>query len=66
MDFAVSTDDPSSDPHQHLSAPAVHEGAKGLTGPGKLSGALLKFKPVGFAPSNEVQQFLVCHWRRFY
>jgi len=48
-------------PDQHLSAPTVHEGAKGLAGPGKLSGALLEFKLFGFAPSNEVQQFLVCH-----
>jgi hypothetical protein len=53
-------------PDQNLSAPAVHEGAKGLAGPGKLSGALLEFKLFGFASLNERQQFLVCHWRKFY
>jgi hypothetical protein len=53
-------------PDQHLSAPAVHECAKGLAGPGKLSGALLEFKLFGFASLNERQQFLVCHWRKFY
>jgi hypothetical protein len=50
------------DPDQHLSAPTVHEGAKGLAGPGKLSGALLEFKLFGFASSNECQQVLICHW----
>jgi hypothetical protein len=51
-----------SNPDQDLSAPTVHEGAKGLAGPGKLSGALLEFKLFGFASTNEVQQVLVCHW----
>jgi hypothetical protein len=41
-------------PDQDLSTTAVHEGAKGLTGPGKLNGALLEFKLVGFASPNEV------------
>ena len=53
-------------PDQHLSAAAVHEGAKGLAGPGKLSRALLEFKLFGFASSNEVLQLLVCHLRKFY
>jgi len=49
-----------------LSAPAVHESAKGLAGPWELSGALLEFKLFGFASLNERQQFLVCHGRKFY
>ena len=46
---------------QHLSAPAIHEGAEGFPGPGKLGGALLEFKLFGFTSSNEVQQFLGRH-----
>ena len=53
-------------PDQHLSAAAIHEGAKGLAGPGKLSRALLEFKLFGFASSNEVLQLLACHLRKFY
>ena len=48
--------------NQHLSTPTVHEGAKGLAGPRKLSRALLEFKLFGFTSSNEVQQVLICHW----
>jgi hypothetical protein len=38
----------------------------GLGGSGKLSGALLEIKPLGFVSSNEVQQVLVCDWKEFY
>jgi hypothetical protein len=53
-------------PDQHLSAATVHEGAKSLACPRKLSGALLELKLFGFATLNEREQFLVCHCRKFY
>jgi len=46
---------------QHMSVPTIHEGAKSLANPGKLSRALLEFKLFGFASLNECQQFPARH-----
>ncbi len=49
------------DADQHLSAPAIHEGAKRLSSSGELRRALLEFKLFGFTSRCEVQQFLEHH-----
>jgi hypothetical protein len=46
---------------QYLSASTIHEGAKSLSGSGKLSRALLEFKLIGFPSLNESQQLPARH-----